>query len=495
MRKVLHDNRLRLELSPRGARRAFTLAELVVSIGILVLMMSLAGQVFNFTVKSTGQATALTQVNQRLRAFEETLREDLRHVEPGNSVLLIQGNPVNVYWTEDDGEADPDGDARPSSGWFPHRNDPDREDESGNLVTPRADILMFYTARKGASYVDPQVTSHLHQVVYGHAELGEYLSSTDDKPDSVHSFPTVDVNGIAYPSPDLPARLAAERWHLARRDTLFLPTPAPAGTGIDYPADYQDDEVDEEQAQSFLERIIQGEVDLVGRFSYEDLVLTPAGTKYWFLPSMLSELPDANNAPYARSRLDPTPPALLGDRLGHYALPNCASFKVEWSLNPRSEFVAGRLDGIKDVLWFDPGDPGDPMRSLADAIARETDARKKAALDSLLTARSPDGSIDPATYAVTGQGIEYSLADRFRGPGFPGADDEYAWPQLAPDTLRPNLVVFTATRPGPRDSSGMYTRVADAVFPGALRITIDVFDEERRLDRPIRHVMVIPIGG
>jgi len=33
------------------------------------------------------------------------------------------------------------------------------------------------------------------------------------------------------------------------------------------------------------------------------------------------------------------------------------------------------------------------------------------------------------------------------------------------------------------------------MFPGALRITIDVFDKQLRLDRPIRHVMTIPIGG
>jgi len=62
---------------------------LVVSIGILVLMMSLAGQVFNITVQSTGQATALTEAMQQLRAFERTLRDDLRSVQPGNSLILI----------------------------------------------------------------------------------------------------------------------------------------------------------------------------------------------------------------------------------------------------------------------------------------------------------------------------------------------------------------------------------------------------------------------
>jgi hypothetical protein len=32
------------------------------------------------------------------------------------------------------------------------------------------------------------------------------------------------------------------------------------------------------------------------------------------------------------------------------------------------------------------------------------------------------------------------------------------------------------------------------VFPAALRITVDVYDAERRLPLPTRHVMVIPVG-
>jgi hypothetical protein len=213
--------------------------------------------------------------------------------------------------------------------------------------------------------------------------------------------------------------------------------------------------------------------------------------------------------PYSRSLLDPTPPPLYADRLGHYALAGCASFKVEWALDPKSDFVAGRLDGMDEPIWFDPGDPGDPtdplnpadpLRSLAEAIQRETDDDKRAALISLLEDRSPDGSVYPSPAGVPGQPIEYSLADRFRGEAFPDADPDFAWPQLAAGGVRANLVVFTAFRPGPRanpyDSNDvMYTRVPDAVFPGSLRITVDIYDEERRLDKPLRHVMVIPIGG
>jgi hypothetical protein len=143
----------------------------VISIGILILMMALAGQVFSITIKSTGQATALTEVTQQLRVFEETLREDLRNVQPGQSVMLIQGNPVNAYWTQLGKEADDDG--KPDTG-YGHLRDLEREklDSLGTpvilngnevLVEPRADILMFFTARKATSFVDPSVSARVHR--------------------------------------------------------------------------------------------------------------------------------------------------------------------------------------------------------------------------------------------------------------------------------------------------------------------------------------------
>src|SRR3990172_2314142 len=135
MRKCCSHKQLGLRYGLSARRRAFSLAELVISMGILVLMMSLAGQVFNFTVQSTGQATALTEVMQQLRAFERTLRDDLRTVQPGNSLILIQGNPVSAYWTQSGKDADDDGDPSDAKG-YPHAADPEREgqDGKGNLA-------------------------------------------------------------------------------------------------------------------------------------------------------------------------------------------------------------------------------------------------------------------------------------------------------------------------------------------------------------------------
>ena len=106
MRKSLYNNRLRSTCGSVGRFRAFSLAELVVSIGVLLLMFSLAGQVFSLTMRSTGEALAFTEINQLLRIFEDTLRADLRYVEPGQSMILIQSNPINAYWTVDGQDAD-----------------------------------------------------------------------------------------------------------------------------------------------------------------------------------------------------------------------------------------------------------------------------------------------------------------------------------------------------------------------------------------------------
>lgn len=515
MRKCRSHNELGLRYGLSARRRAFSLAELVISMGILVLMMSLVGQIFNITVQSTGQATALTEIMQQLRAFERTLREDLRTVQHGNSVILIQGNPVNAYWTQSGKDADNDGDPSNDRGY---PADPEREqlDGNGNTVreAPRADILMIFTARPGASFVEAgtaPLTSNLQQVVYGHAELGEYVTS--EVPGEKYkfepapqAFPTDTPGGAEYPSTTKVSPVPAAQWHLARRSVHLLPTPPPP-TGLSWEA-IKTPSPPAKGVGLGRNEILEGAVDVVGDFRYEDIVLHPVDPQPfppwgsqnpWYPPSVFGNtltIPFRDwHKPYARSRLDPAPPALFANRIGHYLLPNCASFKVEWTLNPRSEFVAGRLDRTNEVYWFDPGDVGiptdpnpDPLRSLKDAATNATGPAKDA-LECLLGTTANGAPIDRCRLDHP-DGMRYSLSDRFRGVAYPGAPPN-AWEQLAPDKKRPNLVIFTALRPGASGSEPVF----DPMFPGALRITIDVFDKELRLERPIRYVMTIPIGG
>lgn len=502
MRKCFFHNRLRSIRSYGDRRKAFSLAELVVAIGILLLMLSLVGQVFNTTIESTGHAMALTEVGQLLRAFERTVRDDLRGVQPGQSMILIQSNPVNAYWTVDGKAADdPSGDPSDANG-YPHIPDPVREHANGNMIMPRADILMFITARRGASYVftNPPVTASLQQVVYGHAKLGEYVPAPAgsgppyrfQRNQLPEMFPVDDATG--YPATIKVAPVPASQWHLARRGVLLVSTPPPppppppdvgwidalALTGTPKPDKGLSDPA-----------ILRGQTDVVGNFNDIEWVQKPGETTApWFQPAIFDGGVFGQDSPYERSQLDPTPPAAYGDRLGHYLLPNCASFKVEWALDSHGMFVSGRLDGEKQVYWFDPGDPQNPLGVL-EIIARPPQGEPPLNLSDLLDNRE--------TYHPDGD--QYSLAERFRGPTLEGIPPNEPWVELGReqrlDDLRPNLILFGASRRDINDAADPLDDeiVDEDIFPVALRITIDVFDREGRLDRPIRHVIVVPVGG
>jgi hypothetical protein len=311
----------------------------------------------------------------------------------------------------------------------------------------------------------------------------------------------------AYPSTTRASADPAENWHLARRSVLLLPTDSPACLPV---APYTAPITRLDDANNpHGSRLLDASSDVVCNFDYDRLVTMPqwSGTTGapvgapWFPPAIFGNVAQPYGSwiiPFKRSQMDPTPPPTLASRLAHYMLPRCASFKVEWSLNPRSEFVGGRLGSVGEVFWFDPGDNGDPtngtaspdpLRSLGDRVESLKQGNRCPPLD--LACQKLDSLLNERT--THSDGGFYSLSDRFRTNAVQGGDPE-AWDPLGP-TTRPNpgnLVLFAANRPSP---SGVIDEVVpDDVFPSALRITVDLFDRDRRLDKPTRHVMVIPVG-
>lgn len=430
---------------PIVRRGGFSLVELIVSIGLLGLMMSLAGKIFALSIESTGQATSLINVSKSLRLLEEALRNDLCGVDPDRSMLIIQGNPIDAYWTANDAAVD--GDEMPTNGAFDHAIDAEREDVEGNFVKPRADILMLFTSRPTSSIAYPGVRSNLAQVVYGHAELGELDSAGNWATDPV-PFPPDDVTFFDRPS---------DGWHLARRSVALIDSSVAVLTSLGL----IDGGVTPPQSPD------EGAMGSAGPFPLRDgefdFIVQSLGGKLFFDGKVVSGIPWTDpNLPewYLRSRLDVTPPARAATRLGHYFLPKCANFKVEWTpIGPGRLPKHGGID-LREMLWIDPGVPNDWVTKIGDIRSRIE------ALDTL------DDRLDQLDDGNLNNGVDLldelnALATRMADPATNG------WFSRDPDT---------------GDGS-------DPMWPTALRVTVDVFDDSGKFTRPIHHVMVIPVGG
>lgn len=455
-------------------RRAFTLTELIVSVAILGLMVLTAGRVFSLTLGSTGKAQALTHAAQALRVLEGSLRDELAAVDPKGSMMLIEAHSINAYWMDTGKEADVlDGD--PSNG-YPHSPDPEREQLNGDLIPPRADVLMFFTAATETAYANLPELGTMQVVTYGHAELGEIdpQSATGAWLKSPVAFPTDATTIFLVPS---------QTWHLARRSVLLVPTAPSFSNG--FGNDLDDGPGDSDDILNLDPfGIRSGKRDIVGNasaylFSQNYACYDPSCVPFcppcpstdptdWVLDPPASPDPPSW---YARSRMDVTPPAVFASRLGHYFIPGCASFKVEWTVDDP------RLVGEPNVYWFDPGYRVDPSDS----------ADVQDNLGELLNVIN-DPTTDPARVARL-KSLRGALLPRFGGtPSDPPLNTTlFPTPVLG----RPVWVDVDPSNVNPTNPTG---GEADPFFPTALRITVDLVDSKSRFDRPLRHVMILPVG-
>lgn len=448
-REALRPCRARFGTARR--RRAFTLTELMVSVAILGLMVLTAGKVFTLTLGSTGKAQALTHASQALRALQGSLRTELAAVDRKGSMMLIEAHSINAYWMDSGREADLDGD--PSTG-YPHLPDPEREDLNGDLIPPRADVLMFFTAASETAYASLPEVGTTQVVTYGHAEMGEINPLQGSGPwlTGPVRFPATPLLAFAVPS---------QTWHLARRSVLLVPTAPSIANG--FGNDLDDSIGDNDDLLNLGPFSIRdGQRDIVGNAStylFSQNYNSYPGPQDWVLdPSW-----------YARSQMDVTPPAVFANRLGHYFLPGCASFKVEWTIDDP------RLVGEPNVYWFDPHDAGLPLDT----------SDKLGELQNVIN----DPNTDPIRAARL-LSLRNELLPRFGGtPTDNPPLDNTLFP--LPIAGRPVWLDVDPTTVNAANPTG---GAADPFFPTALRITVDLVDSKSRFDRPLRHVMILPVG-
>lgn len=310
------------------SRSAFTLIEAIVSIGILLILMTLIGAVFSLTGRASTQSNAVLSVHSKLRAFREALKHDLDGVNPEESALAITSVLVPTFETPQDRAA-------------------------GVQSLHRADVLMFFTNNRARPYADPadrgSASRSPVEVVYGHANLAELNPGVVRHPFAYLPNPPRLVESTA---------MNASEWHLARRVVMFDQWTDPTPPALPLAANGGP------AAAAFLDpQILQGNTDLIPNifaganpFDYDFWVRNQTVTsannaanfgmraqiqKYWYYDPAL---PGSG-----RTQLDPTPPPGIVGPQAFYMLPGCADFKVEYTYDdPASSYF------VQPVQWLDP---------------------------------------------------------------------------------------------------------------------------------------------
>lgn len=137
---------------------AFTLVEMLVALGVLVVAMAVVTNIFGISAKTAAQAQAIGQVEAALDSFVRQMRADLDGIDPSRSVLVINGRmqpaarteelrQAGQYWrvlTGDPTRAGPAYDPRYDGSQSAYPPGTSARDQYSD---PRGDVLMFFTQR------------------------------------------------------------------------------------------------------------------------------------------------------------------------------------------------------------------------------------------------------------------------------------------------------------------------------------------------------------
>lgn len=477
----LHTNQAWSNASPRrAAHRAFTLVEMLISLFVIAIAMTIVVTAFGVTTRTTRQAAAYAEVNNWVRQFALQLEDDLKYIDPANSVLVIVGRTQKSALTEDDRQAgkawrvlvgDPSSVPAGFDPGFTEQSRPDVEQYSD----PRADLLMFFTNRPTQSQAPapnpptnpstPQEWAQLQfrngarsspiQVVYGHASFGNYSV----QPPNGRAVWNNTLEHISYPDGlDRQRRLSRfplTQWHLSRRVTLFdmltPPTPAqsvnyldffPLGDTLSWDGLVRctpvDDRLAADVARSFSLEAFLGPAglsspgavqsrpynfDATARQRVENILYHPNGRNDLHVATILRE-----------------PPVDLRTNLGLHLLPGCAWFQVEFLMPEDALNSADNPHSIGSASqrWAETRN-GDMY-----VFVPDTDQNR-----ALIAQQNP---------AIPGNRVgDFKLLDRF-----------------GPDGVLEN---------GDEDISVANRRIR--MWPYAIRVTVRVFDPKGRLPEPI----------
>lgn len=219
-------------------RPAFTMTELLVSLAVIIIVMSIVTHVFSVAGKTTATSQGIAEIGTAVENLTRELEADLRACKPAESVLVIGGftqgaavseelRQANKFYrvlTGDPSQVDP--------AFNPEGPSPGAANTSFQQFSdPRADLLMFFTMRPTASRVPAQLGGAALspgqralaygakvapvQVVYGIAALAE----TTQQSDGTYALSRIQhIQQIlgAAPDPLRMSRLPLRSWRLAR---------------------------------------------------------------------------------------------------------------------------------------------------------------------------------------------------------------------------------------------------------------------------------------
>lgn len=467
------------------AAGAFTLIELLVSLAVVTVALVVVVTAFTITARTAREASAISEVNARLRQFQEQVEQDLKFINPASSTLVLVGREQKAALTAADLDAqryyrvllgDPLA--------VPNNYDPETSSATDPQYSdPRADIVMFLTNRPSASQAparNPQSAAASRRakeeaysrgakvaplmVVYGHAALGGYSQNSSGS----YAW-TDDLTHIEQIRSDGTGRsiLPGLDWHLARRATLIEALPPddsqPFQPGFEraagvpfnsqqfrrllrcYNAENDTEAADVAGLRLGLWLGVQNPAMQValglrarGPFSYYNV----SGSDLQYVNPLL--YPAGQSTNHHVATVLPEPPAELRSNVGNHLLPGCVWFQVEFLM------------------------PEDPRNSFdhPDAYERRAMPRWVGVLPGKTYVFAPDTAENrsyvaslPLQVGVLNMRATYGLVDNVIMPGATAID-------LSPNNQRIRL------------------------WPWAIRLTVKVTDPRGRLSEPITRSIV-----